>query len=300
MANHVPPAAAARVARSLVLGLQTRLRRARMAPRRRRVVAALCTPPGPRTVAPPPAPGDQGRPPRVLVIAHVYHPDLWPELAAAVDRIGVPAEVLVSLVTGASDHLAPTVKQRFPGATVEVAANRGRDMLPLVRALDRIDGHDVVLKLHSKRSPHRRRGDRWRTRSLDDLCGSPERVAAILRVLADPRIGMVAPDGCVLGREFLGPNRRLVHDLAHRGGVPLDEPALWFPAGSMFWARPEALEPLRHLALTDADFAPETGALDATLAHALERYLGVALATAGLAVVEARDVPRILAGRMAP
>ncbi len=62
----------------------------------------------------------------------------------------------------------------------------------------------------------------------------------------------------------------------------------------MFWARPEVLLPLADLGLAAEDFGPETGAVDGTLAHAVERYLGVLAASQGLAVIESPDVDRLL------
>jgi lipopolysaccharide biosynthesis protein len=63
----------------------------------------------------------------------------------------------------------------------------------------------------------------------------------------------------------------------------------------MFWARPEVLLPLADLGLAAEEFGPETGAVDGTLAHAVERYLGVLAADQGLAVIEAPDVERLRA-----
>ena len=125
-----------------------------------------------------------------------------------------------------------------------------------------------------------RNGDAWRRDLLDGLVGSTERIEAILGLMAaDRRIGMVAPARNVLGREFLGPNRPRVEALARKGGRAFDPDRLWFPAGSMFWTRPEVLLPLADLGLAAADFGPETGAVDGTLAHAVERYLGVLAAS---------------------
>jgi lipopolysaccharide biosynthesis protein len=62
----------------------------------------------------------------------------------------------------------------------------------------------------------------------------------------------------------------------------------------MFWTRPEVLLPLADLGLTAEDFGPETGAVDGTLAHAVERYLGVLAERMGLAVIESPDVDRLL------
>ena len=36
------------------------------------------------------------------------------------------------------------------------------------------DGYDAMLKVHTKRSPHRIDGDAWRVRLLDGVLGSPD------------------------------------------------------------------------------------------------------------------------------
>ena len=273
--------------------VRTRLRLIRMRPRRARFVRELV-----RSAPIPPAPaadeeGGAGR--GTLVIAHVYYPELWDELAEGIARVPGAVDLVVTLVQGRADHLAEPIRSRFPEADVRVLANQGRDVWPMLQVLDRVPGHDAVLKVHTKRSPHMRNGDAWRRDLLADLVGSPGRIEAILGLMAaDRRIGMVAPARNVLGREFLGPNRPRVEDLARTGGRGFDPDRLWFPAGSMFWSRPEVLLPLADLGLTAEDFGPETGAVDGTLAHAVERYLGVLAESQGLAVIESPDVDRLL------
>ena len=273
--------------------VRTRLRLIRMRPRRARFVRELVASAPGRTVPAVAEEGGEAR--RVLVIAHVYYPELWDELAEGIARVPGEVDLVVTLVEGRADHLAGPIRSRFPGADVRVLANRGRDVWPLLQVLDRVPGHDAVLKVHTKRSPHMRNGDAWRRDLLADLVGSAGRIEAILGLMAaDRRIGMVAPARNVLGREFLGPNRPRVEALANRGGRAFDPARLWFPAGSMFWSRPEVLLPLADLGLTAEDFGPETGAVDGTLAHAVERYLGVLAESEGLAVIESPDVDRLL------
>ena len=243
----------------------------------------------------PPRTGRRGR---VLVIAHVFYPELWPELAERIRRIPAPLDLVVTLVSGHSVHLTDAIVAQFPDVIIEVVPNRGRDMWPLVRVaeLGLVGDQDAVLKLHTKSSTHRLDGDRWRTQLLDSLCPSPEGIAAILELLrADPGVGMVAPAGAVLGREFWGANAPLVQALAIRTGVAVDPESVWFPGGSMFWARPGPLLRLREAGLTVEDFEPEAVAIDGTTAHALERFVGALVAADGQEVIAADEV----AGRLA-
>ncbi len=302
---------------SLKHRVQTRVRLARMRPRRSRALAALVAlvgaHPEVRVTVDPDAPGSadpaargtegsmggspsSGPGARVLVILHVFYVDLWPELRQAVRFIPEPVDVVVTLVRGVSDDAAAGIVADVPEAVVRVVENRGRDIWPMLQVLDLLPGHDVVLKLHTKKSPHMRGGDRWRQDLIAGLCGSAEQIARITRLLrTQPRVGMVAPGGNVFGREFLGGNSARMSELAARADVRIDADRVWFPAGSMFWARADVLADLVRLGLTADDFEPEVGTIDGTTAHALERYLGVVLAARDLAVVEAPLVDRLLA-----
>lgn len=299
----------ARVWTSARLGLQTRARLARMRPRRRQAVAEIVRvlgAAGPEIEAAGGSGGGSGR--RVLVVAHVHYPHLWPELAGHVAGIGAPLDLTVTLTPPASE-LATIIATQFPGARVIPVPNRGRDLAPLLTVLagtPGLGGYAAVLKVHTKHSPHRRTGDAWRRGMLADLCPGPQGIEAILDVLAAaparaavpgaspgaPRaVGMVAPRGSVLGREFLGPNAGKVADLASRAGLRLEPDRLWFPAGAMFWARPQVLADLMALGLSPEDFDAEPTPPDGTLAHALERYLGVVLSARGLGVLEVGELP---------
>jgi lipopolysaccharide biosynthesis protein len=57
-----------------------------------------------------------------------------------------------------------------------------------------------------------------------------------------------------------------------------------FPNGTMFWARPAALEPLFALNLAADDYPAEPLPKDGTLLHALERLLPFAAEKAGYTV----------------
>jgi lipopolysaccharide biosynthesis protein len=241
------------------------------------------------------------RPPsgrRILVIAHVFYPELWQELADHIATIREPFDLVVTLVTGASEGLAPAIIERFPDSLVHTVANRGRDMLPLLEVLDRgvVSGHQAILKVHTKKSAHRLDGQLWRAALLDSLCPPGAGTTLIVDLLSrDPGAAIVAPEGFIRGVEFWGGCGPAVAAIAHRAGVGFDPSAVWFPAGSMFWCRPEVLAGLQAPGLTQDDFEYEVAALDATTAHALERYVGVVAAVAGTDVVSTADVASRLA-----
>jgi len=52
----------------------------------------------------------------------------------------------------------------------------------------------------------------------------------------------------------------------------------------MFYARYKYLRPFLSLALDTEDFEPEEGQIDGTLAHAIERAIGIGVARAGLSM----------------
>ena len=87
---------------------------------------------------------------KTAVVAHVFYPEMWPELAECVRSIGGGVELVVTCVDRAVGEAA---LRDFPGARLVVCENRGFDVWPFLKAIGEIDihGFDAVVKLHTKR-----------------------------------------------------------------------------------------------------------------------------------------------------
>lgn len=218
------------------------------------------------------------------VILNLYYDDLWEEIAAHLANLE-SFDLYVSVRAGIRPAVLARILTQYPGARLYALANRGRDIGPFFEISARIDiqRYRYVCKIHSKRSLHRADGDRWREDLLDKLLGSPEQVAHILRVFEfQPDVGLIGPEGhLVRGTTFWGSNEGRVKAIAEKMGVAVMPESFSFFAGSMFWFRPPALEPLFQLGFSSQDFEPEAGQLDGTLAHAVERIFPLAVNRAG-------------------
>lgn len=219
------------------------------------------------------------------VFLHLYHDDLAPAFAERLAHVACPMQVHVSTDTEAK---AARIRTHLPDAEVRVLENRGRDIWPKLYGFRAAhDRHDIVLHLHGKRSPHSDKLDDWLSHILDCLIGSPAEVNRILSFFGSvPRLGMVVPVTFrgVLGAAHWGANHDIARELAWRMALPdalPDDTDLRFPVGSMFWARTAAMQPLLDLALRPEHFPPEAGQVDGTLAHAIERMLGVTCRATG-------------------
>lgn len=222
---------------------------------------------------------------RVGVMVHVFYPDLIEEFARALGRIPLPFTLLVSVMDDAAER---TARHRFGMLTnlhamvIRQVENRGRDIAPfLVTFRDEILALDIIGHIHTKKSLYTgSEQEQWRGYLIDSLLGTPERIAWILGVFqAEPRLGMVYPESYqsvpLWAHTWLS-NGPACDALAGLLGIALDRQRyIDFPAGSMFWARVDALRPLYGLNLQLDAFPTEQGQVDGTLQHAVERMFGI-------------------------
>lgn len=239
---------------------------------------------------------------RVAIHLHVHHVDAAADLLGRLPDVRHLAYDL--LVTTDDDAKARHLRDaaaaaRLPEPETRLVPNRGRNLGALLCGPEPgwQGRYDVVGHFHTKRSVHLGQDDRhsWRWFLLENLLGgfAPMAACILTRFAADPGLGLVhADDPHLFGwnwhePERTGPDERfggesnlaIARRIAPRLGLG---PLPWqieFPAGAMFWWRPDALAPLFDLGLGWEDFPPEPLPLDGTLPHAIER-LPVLLAEA--------------------
>lgn len=232
---------------------------------------------------------------RPCAVIHVWYPELLDELIAALRDSGVVWRIIITTATEREQVVRERVLRLGIEAEIEVFENRGRDILPFLHVANRLlnEGADVVLKLHTKRSVHREDGDMWRHEALASLV-SPERSNVLLEAFKrDVSLGLVGPEGQMpLLWDYPGANREAINCYAARTGFTTGAflPEQRFIAGSMFWLRLEALRPLLDAHFCISEFADESGQVDGTAAHAIERLFGFVAERAGYRMLDAESL----------
>jgi lipopolysaccharide biosynthesis protein len=211
-------------------------------------------------------------PVRAALLAHVYYPELWPEIVKVWRALPAGSPLLVTTPYSIGAQIR-TLGGNNPLIEIYESKNRGRDIAPFLTVLNAglLDRFDTVLKIHTKKSPHLTQGNLWRQISFTSLAGHPLNVRRILFQFCDPRVGLVGPAYFFRTSDiYWMDNKALVENLCRRT-KPNAPVHLGFFEGSMFWFRPQALASLRALDLQPEDFEAEAGQLDGTLHHATER-----------------------------
>jgi lipopolysaccharide biosynthesis protein len=228
----------------------------------------------------------------LAVVIHVFYPEIFKEI---MDLPGWHTGVNMSLyLTGTKQALAesaPLVHPKLFSSVIPLETpNRGRDILPFLNVLPKVfeDGNETVLKLHTKGSNHLNRKEHWRNQLFSKLIGKGSVENALQIFRSNPAIGMIGPAGNILPMHlYYASNGAMVHHLCRQMGI---EDArlkdLNFVAGSMFYARREALQPILNLQLSTTGFEPEAAQTDGTLAHAVERAFAAGLIAAGLQLAD--------------
>lgn len=229
---------------------------------------------------------------KVAIVVHAFHLDALDEILSFVSALPLRHKLFVT--TTESREVAVRSRLELSGrdCALQVVNNRGRDVLPFLMILPTLksEGFDLFIKVHTKKSMHRKDGDAWRLALVEQLL-QPDIFGRLVQAFADDSIlGIVGPEEHYVSvARFIGANSRAVLTIAARLGMSKEQAmALGFFAGTMFMARVDAMQPLLDLGYSEVDFEAEDGQLDGTLAHVLERCMTLGAAALGYRVASTK------------
>lgn len=222
---------------------------------------------------------------KVSVLLHLYHVDLFSELANYIDNVTVEKDISVNLVDQTWTPLIhDEIRRRWPSAKVIISPDNGRDIGGFSRLLSTMDfaKYDLFLFVHSKKSPHlpEYKGRAWRRSLLDPIVGSP----AVARTCIEgmrvaPTIGITAAKKW---RDFSvftdGQKYKQLLDMAFISSTARD---CEFVAGTMFFIKTDVVRRL-YSVIRQISFEDGDGAIDGQYAHSVERLIGNLVRDEGL------------------
>lgn len=239
---------------------------------------------------------------KIAIHIHLFYVDLLDEFINYLNNMPYTFDLFIS--TKESEDIE-AIKARcsqinhLAQCYVRSVANRGRDLSPLyVEFGKEIQQYDYFLHVHSKKSLYTGTEQKnWRNYSMEALLGSSEQIKKIFGLFTkqDEKVGLFYPepdtDFPMWGLDWLS-NEVQGRYLLSRLYINQPEQGLfYYPAGSFFWAKVKALQPVFDLKLSLNDFPEEHGQTDGTLAHALERVIQFVAVNQGYnaAIYDAED-----------
>lgn len=224
----------------------------------------------------------------IAVHLHLFYIDLIPEFVAYLQNVEHRFDIYIS-VPEQIECCEENIRESFiqlkgvSKVIVERTPNKGRDIAPMICTFGKnLLTYDVVLHLHTKKSPHDASQNGWRLFMLEHLLGSKESVNGILvRLMKDLGIVCSADFLCNSTASGWCDDNNIIHAqrVIDRSSLNInlsqEYAKIDFPQGSMFWARMDYIRPLFEVGLSYDDFDNEPLPIDGTIAHAIERLFFV-------------------------
>ena len=220
---------------------------------------------------------------KIAIHAHVFYLDLLDEIIYNLNKMPYSYDIYISTD---SESKARKIKELLKNSLVNANklqvkkyTNRGRDVLPfLLQMSPVINNYDYVCHIHTKKSVTGTYGDNWRKYLYYNLFGTTQNLKSIFDIF-DNRldVGVIYPlyYSEIVDMIGIGGNKDNLIKLFKAMNLELDcnFDQLSFPAGTMFWARSNALIPLFSLDVNSLKFDDESGQVDGTMSHAIERSI---------------------------
>ena len=222
---------------------------------------------------------------KIAVVVHLFYVENWPLFLRKLNLLPQDKFDLYVTMPDQNRYFVHTIKESFPSVRVVFSPNRGRDVLPFLKILKIIlaERYAAILKFHSKKSTHWSGGQDWLETMLDEIIPEDKgTLTRIIKLAEEGDFGIIGPKSVYypLSVNYPANSAHITKVLTDIYG---DERAssvvslrseYGFFGGTMFWIGTESL---RKIARYDSAefFEEESGQIDGTFAHAVERLLSI-------------------------
>lgn len=220
---------------------------------------------------------------KIAIHVHAFYLDLLDEIIYNLNKMPYSYDLYISTD---SESKVRKIKDLLKSSLVNVNKlqvkkymNRGRDVLPfLLQMSPVINNYDYVCHIHTKKSVTGTYGDNWRKYLYYNLFGTTQNLKSIFDIFNNrSNVGIIYPlyYSEIVDMIGIGGNKDNLIKLFKTMNLKIecDFNQLSFPAGTMFWARSDALIPLFSLDVNSLEFDDESGQVDGTMSHAIERSI---------------------------
>ena len=225
---------------------------------------------------------------KIAVIFHAYYADEILDVVRNLAVINIPFDMYVSSHEPINESNFAQLSQ-MQHIKIDYFENKGRDILPFIRIFQKYSFYEYqfVLKVHTKKSNWVyskyanilgiESGKSWKNQLLRDLLGNQRNFLEISKIFEnDKNIGIVTSlDSLISVRRNKGGNKLSIWIIMRELGIRRNLNFYKFPAGSMYWFRPEIFSREIIQKLSTLVFEEELGQTDGTMAHGVERIVGV-------------------------
>ena len=235
---------------------------------------------------------------RIAIHMHIFYFDLLEKMLEYTKNIPFEYDLFI---TSPYDIDYNIVRNAVNANNVYIfkVENKCKNIAPLFCCLSKIlKDYKYIAHFHTKKSLYNKGATAgWREYLMGALLGSTIVVRKIITLFErDSSVGIIYPQNYVLlpssANTWLA-NYELGRFWCERLGLEFPRGYFDFPAGVMFWARSDALQPLFEAGWTLEDFPEEKGQNDGTLAHTAERLFVLAANKKGFraAIIRDKDFP---------
>lgn len=227
---------------------------------------------------------------KIAICLHIFYEDYITRFAEALENFPTQVDVFITLTDSKHQERARVVfgnHRRVNAIEIRVVPNRGRNFGPLlVEFAHQLKKYDLFCHLHSKKSLYSgREQTQWADYLTQYLLKDTAVIIRLLNAFAEnDKFGLYYPTTFWMMPSWVNHvtmNKGFMKTWSQELGLEESDEFLSYPAGGMFWARPEALQGLLDLNYSYESFPAEPLPNDGSMLHALERIIGTLAETNG-------------------